>query len=464
MLTYLLPVETSSRELDYKLTLASLLRSPHRQFVLFRPDLAPLLVRLARHAVWIGQNIRTRTGDGLDYSGYQLLKSRGCGVIFLDEEGGIFPGDETEWQRRLRTRFAPEVLDADDAIVGWGSFASATWRAGPAPVRATIIESGHPRFDLCREPYSDTYAEDVAALHQRLGRFVLINTSFAHANYASGLAGLFTKRDGYQPERSSERLDFVDRWHDSLRLFGTFVAGVHRLAAQLPEVRFVVRPHPVENHQIYQRLFAGVHNISVEASGNVIVWIRAALAVVHNGCTTAVEAFLAGTPTISYQPDEGDARHAPWIPNALSSRATTIEQLLGCLRDAIAGKLQRAQPDEPTRQRMGEVLAQLDPACPAGSAFQALQELALTVERRMGNGGHRFHDAAARAVAVAHSQAVAAKRHVVRGKGPSVGSSAPPKFQGFRRQVLEARCRQIARVTGRSLGADVFSESVCVVR
>ena len=176
VITYLMPIETTARELDYKLVLAALLKAPHRQFLFFRPDLGPAMVRLTRAGVWVGQNIRTRTSSGDDYARYRQMKAAGFAVVYIDEEGAIYPGDEDTWARFLRQRLDPTMLADDDILLAWGTFQSDLWRAEAGPLRARIVDSGHPRFDLCRPPYARLYDDESARLRREHVRFVLASS------------------------------------------------------------------------------------------------------------------------------------------------------------------------------------------------------------------------------------------------------------------------------------------------
>jgi hypothetical protein len=69
----------------------------------------------------------------------------------------------------------------------------------------------------------------------------------------------------------------------------------------------------------------------------VVPWLLACRALVHNGCTTGVEAFLLDTPTVAYQPVRSERFDAD-LPNALSQRASDPEQAVALLREMLSGE------------------------------------------------------------------------------------------------------------------------------
>lgn len=60
--------------------------------------------------------------------------------------------------------------------------------------------------------------------------------------------------------------------------------------------------------------------------------------VIHNGCTTAIEAVLLGKIVISYQPLKY-TRVESYLPNAISISFENIEEILSFLNDLKENKL-----------------------------------------------------------------------------------------------------------------------------
>jgi hypothetical protein len=72
--------------------------------------------------------------------------------------------------------------------------------------------------------------------------------------------------------------------------------------------------------------------------GNVVPWLLAAEALIHNGCTTAVEAAVTGTPAITFRPVKADPYDLD-LPNGLSHEATNVGELCETLRRVLCGEL-----------------------------------------------------------------------------------------------------------------------------
>ena len=75
--------------------------------------------------------------------------------------------------------------------------------------------------------------------------------------------------------------------------------------------------------------------------GNVIPWLMAAKALIHNGCTTGVEAFVMRVPAISYRATVNDYYDYGFyqLPNRLSHQCFDFEGLRETLEKILAGDL-----------------------------------------------------------------------------------------------------------------------------
>jgi hypothetical protein len=99
---------------------------------------------------------------------------------------------------------------------------------------------------------------------------------------------------------------------------------------------------------VYKEIATHCSRVHVTNDGNVVPWILATKAVLHNGCTTGVEAFVMGVPAISYREsisedyDNGFYR----LPNAVSHQCFNFAELKDMIHQIISGKLGVADGNE----------------------------------------------------------------------------------------------------------------------
>ena len=109
------------------------------------------------------------------------------------------------------------------------------------------------------------------------------------------------------------------------------------LADALPGTQIVVRPHPSESLERWQGLASRHPCLHTSHRGNVLPWLVAARAVVHNGSSVGVEAAALGRPVVSYMPVV-DERYDVALPNELSVPASSLPELVELVRGCVEGE------------------------------------------------------------------------------------------------------------------------------
>ena len=106
-----------------------------------------------------------------------------------------------------------------------------------------------------------------------------------------------------------------------------FVEAIKHLAYKNNEYDIVLRPHPVEDINAWRIYLENISNVHVIREGSITAWVNNAFAVMHNGCTTALEATVIGKPTITYLPSK--RKHKKNFTNKLGVRVSSLKQLSG---------------------------------------------------------------------------------------------------------------------------------------
>ena len=312
---------------------------PHLRFVVgHRYTIYDMAMELGS-GVYIGQNMRPvapwTNKDSL-LKRLQAMRARGTTLMVLDEEGGIMAGDETRWKQWLDFRVDATALQPQEHLCTWGNWQRDYYRGLDVPNASHIHTTGHPRFDLYKPQFRSYYDEETNKWKERFGDFVIINTNFTWANHFMGDKFLFSENSYYDPSDPQKRLDFVRQWSHVGQVRSKMVALVMRLSVEMPHLNFVIRPHPSENMQSYRTIFGDAPNVFVEHEGSVGPWLLASRALIHDGCTTAVEAHFCGVPILNYK-GVIDERYDLMLPNALGERCESEDRVLDCLQQIMRG-------------------------------------------------------------------------------------------------------------------------------
>jgi surface carbohydrate biosynthesis protein len=318
------PVETTVRELDFRLVLASLCSRPDWQIIIGEHEhLFPFTLQL-RNALIVLKNL-TRGKRHWKYQRYQELNTR---IVHLDEEGAIFQGDPEFWKTELKQRLDASQLGANDYSCAWGRF-QARFYASVNPARAgNIVPTGHPRFDLCRPRFHPLYRKEVDALRAKHGKIILVNTNFL-SNNALGLDAHFKWRNVTAGD-VERRTWCMDQYCYEAHRQTHFIHLINHLSNACPHHTIIFRPHPSEDIRIYNTLFQYVPRVVVTRENSLNAWLHASEVLIHDGCTTAIEGHFSGTPVINFRP-LSNPQFDIVLPNLVGTPCRTAEDVVAAI-------------------------------------------------------------------------------------------------------------------------------------
>ena len=331
--TLIIPVENQVRELDAKLLLACVAAERGLAVVIGSQPFVQFAMPSLPRGVFLAKSLRYNSALMLG-----LIQSLGHEIVAWDEESLVRydAPDYYSW------RFSAETFKPLSHLFAWGQDDAAMFSAYPGAHGLPIHVTGNPRADLLRPELRDYFADDVSALRAQHGDFILINTNFSFVNaFVPSLNLLQAANGAAQVSRTGHgmSLEFAQGMAAHQRaIHDHFRDLLSDLSAWFPERIIVLRPHPSEDHGAWERATADFANVRVIHSGNVVPWLLACRVLLHNGCTTAVEATLLGIPAVSYQPVMA-ASYDYYLPNALSHCAQTPAEVRELLTEILAERL-----------------------------------------------------------------------------------------------------------------------------
>jgi surface carbohydrate biosynthesis protein len=202
-----------------------------------------------------------------------------------------------------------------------------------------IVVTGNPRFDLHRTDLRAFFADRVERIRRRYGPYILITTKFSqHNGYFSKDAALQKMKVLGKVQNDAQEQEARGQMEFHRAGFLGFMEAIDAISRHYPDHTIMVRPHPSERHDPWKAKAATLPNVEVMCEGNVAEWILGADLLIHNNCTTGVEAYLLGKPAISYRP-LCDPRFDLFLPNALSAEAFDLNELLAMVEQTMSGKI-----------------------------------------------------------------------------------------------------------------------------
>jgi surface carbohydrate biosynthesis protein len=328
--TLILPAEIYAREFDARLLHGVIALNRGWRVIVGSKALINRAIWKLPRGVYLCQTMTHKRRTML-----KLLRRLGFVCVGWDEEGFIYLDRDVYLMRRISL----DTLKHLDSVIAWGRQGAEDVGHRSRTIGLEPLPLGNPRFDLARRELHALYADEVAAIRAQHGRFVLINTNFPSLNPIVSLHDQKPRITSSKHPPSEKELQRFARFQEHRRaLLSGFLEGLPQLARKLPDIRFVMRAHPGENEEVWKSAFAGLSNVSVIREGSSVPWLIAADALIHNGCTTAVEAAVIGLTPIAYCPETSPGEESA-VPNPISYRAHSLDDLEVALRRSAARTL-----------------------------------------------------------------------------------------------------------------------------
>jgi surface carbohydrate biosynthesis protein len=326
--TLIIPVETQVRELEAKILLACVAAERGFPVILGSRAFVHFKVASMPRGVYLAKSMRS-----LSIPMFKILRQLGDEIVAWEEEALVHPPAETYFTKRL----SPVTMKCVSHLFAWGEEDAELYGRYPElPAGIPIHITGNPRGDLLRPDVRGYFGDEAQHWRKTYGDFILINTSFPDVSPFIPSVGLFlpTKNPRKKARYGQAGLGLGRQFAEALRdhkqaVLEDFKRLVPPLEEAFPDFTIVIRPHPSENCAIYHDLAARCQRVRVTNEGNIIPWLLAAKAMIHNGCTTGVEAYALGVPAVAYlatlneEFDYGFQR----LPNELSHQCFSFDEL-----------------------------------------------------------------------------------------------------------------------------------------
>ena len=345
--TLIIPVENQVRELDAKLLLSCVAAERGFPVVIGSRAFVHFEVASIPRGVYLAKSMRS-----LSSSMFKILRMLGHDIVAWEEEALVHPPADTYFTLRL----SPTTIRKVSHVFAWGQENVDLLEQYPQlPANMPIHVTGNPRGDILRPEMRPYFDAEVERLRKLYGDFILINTNFTDVNPFIPSIGLFLPEEG--GGKGSRRgqagigmsTEFAEGlWDHKQAILEDFKKLIPALERAFPGMTIVVRPHPSESFEVYNDIAAKCERVKVINEGNVIPWLLASKTLVHNGCTTGLEAYALGVPAISYLStfDEYYDYEFQGLPTKLSYQSFSFEELEATLSGILKGELGVAEGEE----------------------------------------------------------------------------------------------------------------------
>lgn len=292
-------------------------------------------------------------------------KRAGILVAVLDTEG-IGGKNPDQFAEMVKSAGCTDLVDL---YCVWGQAQRAAFLRHDTISTGRVHATGCPRYDFCAMPWRDALPKPSFA-----EGYVLINTNFPVAN--PRFSGSSSSEEDAMVHAGYTRTFARQFIVDAGQAYRSVLEISMRLARHFTGVQFVLRPHPFENADFYDEL-ASLPNVEVRQEGTSLEWISGARMLIHQNCSTAIEATMLGVEPLSME-----WFNTPTLRLEAASRvsrgAACEAELIDLVRQGLDDRLPPLAQE--TMEFRGKIISDLFTAVDGASAARVADAVLATID------------------------------------------------------------------------------------
>lgn len=292
-----LHVENSIRELDSKLLLGVL--AAEKGYDVLISDIEGIEKGLKRKLLAPGIfHTKSLTPGKIKIKRHKNMIKGGNVVTSIDEENSLI---KHGYEQYAKWRYSNETIKDSAAVFCWGPEDSMSLKKTYPKFSSKIHKTGSPRADLWR-PIFNKYWK----LSNKFSKkpFLLVVSNMSYANYARPFSKIISteRKNGHYKRNPKLFLENFQVASEHYKITASFIDAIRYLSKNNTGYNIIVRPHQNENLKTWQIYLEDIPNVRVIREGSITSWIKNAFAVMHNGCTTALETTICKKPLLTFVP------------------------------------------------------------------------------------------------------------------------------------------------------------------
>ena len=331
-------VEISDRELDSKLLLAVMAAARGHQVIVSDNS---GIDRGFRSKLFAPGIFHTKCITPFDkkVNFHQTLLQNGYLITSIDEEAGL---DMVSYEEFSKTRYSEQTIEQSSAVFTWGEDDTEFLEKFYPKHKSKLHKTGSPRIDLLNSSFLK-YWKVSKKIPER--PYLLVSSNMGMANYIKPFFQLIREnRDNgyYKRDEKKFKQDFYWAAEDHHKTH-SFIMAIKYLAENNNDFDIIFRPHPIEDINAWKFYLQGLPNVHVIREGPITPWILNSFALMHSGCTTAIEATVAKKPVVTYVPFK--INYSSTFPNYFGYHVENLEKLSIIINDIFYGREPKDQND-----------------------------------------------------------------------------------------------------------------------
>ena len=191
---------------------------------------------------------------------------------------------------------------------------------------SNIKALGWPRVDLWQPSMNKVWSDQIKDIKERFPEPFILFTSDFGCNTEALLKQIILRMEKRGAKKTKKEIDKYKKIYlQEYKTFLQFVDFLNLLDADPKIPKIIVRPHPNEDHLAWQEKVKNLSNVNVIYEGDVSPWLLASEALLHRGCTSAIEGAISRKKIGFLKNFAG--HHDNSLPALLSTKITDTQSL-----------------------------------------------------------------------------------------------------------------------------------------
>ena len=284
-----LPIEIKARELNSFILLAKF--AINRGFRVYLGSKSSIK-RLIENKKFCGGAFIFK--GGMPLADILKIRKRVNKFLILDQE--ISPSC-LDFKKEIRRRVWPGSEKFIDRYYVIGDVAYNASLDVLKNLSPNIIKTGWPSIDLFRDDLRFFYNNKVNEIKKKYGDFILFSSAFGFNSQKMIDDFYQVKKDSNWESVRSDLNEVLDWAKLTLEEFQINIDTLKKIDQDKTCPQIIIRPHPAEDHNEWKKISKSFSKIKVIYEGSIIPWIYSAKGLLHRGCASSIQAYMAGIPT-----------------------------------------------------------------------------------------------------------------------------------------------------------------------
>jgi len=331
-ITIVLPVEIKKREFHSRLVLAYYFSKEGYTVIIGDRSGCKRETRNLQNCIYIAKSLAFNQRKLFE----NYRKNNGK-ILILFEEGAYTARKKNKFLE-IKFSYPKAMLSYIDSILVYGKSFQKLLIENVAElnIQNTFI-SGNSRFDLHKPKYHPYFMTDINKIKNEYGKYILIIGNFVAGNHYLGQDAIRKEIINTKEMTDEMKVNYFEKMIRIKKNLEKYLEMIKNVAMEFTSYSLIVRPHPAEDKKIYFKNLSQLKNVYITNDGAATSWIIGSEIVIHQDCTTAIEAIFAQKPVISYVPFE-DNSDLFWLSTFVSDIANNEPEMISKIREYLNGK------------------------------------------------------------------------------------------------------------------------------